>query len=384
LKITQRILFRSGFPANPLNVLILRTGNLGDTVCAVPAIKAVKERFPKSRFIFMTAQKAANLPHTVEVLKGLVEFDEVFTYDVASLKNLRYLYGLIGQLRSKKLCLVIYLGQSSAPFSRFLRDMFFFRVAGCKSICGFRWTKHWLFSLAQSRYRFFDREVDRLMKLVEPLGVSREVSWDIPSVPLNFDMPKFLDSRPVIAIHPTAKFPVNRWPLECFLEVSRALKGRCTPFFVVVGGSNAETEAEALVKTIKNDVLNLAGKTTFLQLAEVLRQCNLLISCDSGPVHVAAAVGTPVVGIYTARDYPECWYPWGEQHIVLRKDPLCQARYKTECDTMDCIKNITVDDVLMACDDILKKNRKNKNDGFMASSTVRGIEDPETIVFTET
>ncbi|MFQ5964081.1 MAG: glycosyltransferase family 9 protein [Candidatus Scalinduaceae bacterium] len=384
LKLLRLSLFGNSFPDNPQNILILRKGNLGDTICAVPAMKAVKKRFPSSRFIFMTAEKTGNFPHTVEVLKGLIEFNEIFIYDPTALKNLRYFSKVVSQLRSKKLDLVVYLSQSSNTFSWLLRDLLFFRIVGCKSACGFQWTKHWLFSLAQRRYRIFYREVDRLMKLVEPLGVSRKVSWDIPRVPLNFDLPKSLDSRPVIVIHPTAKFPVKRWPLERFLEVCRDLKKRCNPFFVVVGGSDAETNAEALVKTLKNDVLSLTGKTTFLQLAEVLRQCDLLVSCDSGPVHVAAAVGTPVVGIYSARDYPQCWYPWGEQHIVLRKDPHCQARYKNECETMDCINDITVDEVLKACDDILKKNRKNKNDGFMTTSTVRDGKNPETIVFTET
>lgn len=360
LTILKISLFGKSFPANPKNILILRTGNLGDTICAIPAMKAVKKRFPSSRFIFMTAAETGNLPHTVEVLKGLIEFNEIFIYDPATLRNLRYFSKVASQLRSKKLDLVVYLSQSSNTFSRLLRDMLFFRIVGCKSACGFQWTKHWLFSLAQSRYRIFYREVDRLMKLVEPLGVSRKASWDIPRVPINFNWSTFLNSRPVIAIHPTSKFPVNRWPLEYFLEISSLLKNRCNAFLIMVGDDEAKTEAEELIEKLEGNVLNLTGKTTFLQLAEVLKNCNLLISCDSGPVHVAAAVGTPVVGVYTARDYPECWYPWGKQHIILKKDILCQACLKTECETMDCIKGITPEEVLKACDQILRNNSKAK------------------------
>ena len=358
LQAINRILFIRKSTKDPRNILIFRTGNLGDTFCAIPAMKAVKKRFPHSRLIYMTAKQKSNHPHPIEVLKGIIEFDEVVIYEPASLKSLRYLSQLIRQLNTKKLDMVIYLSQSSSPLYRLIRDMFFFKLAGCKNVCGFQWTKHRFFSLSQCYYKSFNREVDRLMKILEPLGAHYEVSWDIPKVPLNLNWPKPLDSRPVIAIHPTAKFPAKRWPFERFLELSNALSQRYNAFFIVVGGSETRTEAEALVGQLATDALNLAGKTTFLQLAEVLRRCNLLISCDSGPIHVAAAAGTPVIGIYSGRDYPECWYPWGNQHIILRKDIFCQACLKTECDTMDCVKMISIDEVLNACGQILEDDNK--------------------------
>lgn len=357
IRIIKWGLFGSGFPVNPQNVLIFRTGHLGDTFCAIPAMKAVKKRFPNTRFIFITAKQTPNLPHPIDVLKEVIEFDEIFTYEPISLKNLRGLSKLISYLRDRKPDLLIYLGQNSSSLFTLIRDMFFFRVAGCRSVCGFQWTKHRLFPLAQRRYRVFDKEVERLMKLVEPSGVHCEISWDIPRVPLNFNWPQFLNSRPIIAVHPTAKFRVKHWPFERFLEVISILHERYNAFFIVVGGNEAKAEAEALVEKFGVDALNLAGKTTFLQLAEVLRRCNLLISCDSGPIHVAAAVGTPAVGIYTARDYPGCWYPWGEQHIILRKDLPCQICLKTECETMDCIKGISADEVLKACGVVLERPR---------------------------
>ena len=358
LRILKWCLFGSGFPASPQNILIFRTGNLGDTFCAIPAMKAAKKRFPNSRFIFMTAKQTPNLPHPIEVLKGTIKFDEVFIYEPISLKTLRGLSKLISYLRGRKPDLLIYLGQSNASLLTLIRDMFFFRVAGCRSSCGFRWMKHRLFPLAQRHYRVFDGEVDRLMKLVEPLGVHCEVSWDIPKVPLNLDWTKSLNSRPIIAIHPTAKFPVKRWPLDRFIKVGKILQEKYNCLIVIVGGEETKKEAEEIETMAGRNVLNLAGKTTFLQLAEVLKRCDFLISNDSGPVHVAAAVKTPVVGIYSSRDYPECWHPWGNQHIILRKDLFCQACLKTECDTMDCVKLISIDEVLNACGQILKNDNK--------------------------
>jgi len=362
LRLIGFILFRDKTDRDFKNILIFRTGNLGDTFCAIPAMKLVKERFPDARFIFMTSEGLPNLPHPVDVLNGLLEFDEIYLYKPTALKNLKYLFKVVGQIRRKNVDLIVYLSQYDASLPRFIRDILFFRMTGCKSICGFQWTKHRLFAAAQYRYRKFDREVYRHVKLLSPLGVSDKISWDIPEVLLNINPSSFTtsNSRTVIAIHPGAKFPVNHWPVERFLEVAFALKKAYNPFFIVVGGSDIKESAGIIAQSMKNDILDLSGKTSFLDLAGILRQCDLLISNDSGPVHVAAAVGTPVVGIYTARDFPECWYPWGKQHIILRKDISCQICLKTECQTMDCIKSILPEEVIAACDQILKNNHKAK------------------------
>lgn len=84
--------------------------------------------------------------------------------------------------------------------------------------------------------------------------------------------------------------------------------------------------------------------------AEILRRCNLLVGNDCGPVHLAAAVGTPAVEIYSSRDYSGAWHPWGGNHTVLRNDSVpCRFCFKTECKTMECINSITVEDIVEAC-----------------------------------
>lgn len=357
LKVFQNIFFNIKFNFNPKNILIFRTGNLGDTFCAIPALKAIKNQFPDSQLIFMTAEKIPNLPHPIEVLQGLIEVDEVFTYDPTSLKNIKYIFNLRNKLKNKKIDLAIYLGQYDNSILKHIRDLFFFKMIGCRTVCGFQWAKHRIFPLAQRHYRRFDREVERLMKLLAPLGIDNKISWNIPEIPLNFNWPAatVVDSRPVIAIHPTAKFPVKQWPFERFVEIVKALREMHNAFIVVVGDKEAEKKGELISKTLEIDVLDLTGQTTFLELAEVLRRCDFLISNDSGPVHVAAAVvGIPVLGIYSARDYPECWYPWGRIHRIIRKDVDCQICLKTECTTMDCMKNISVKEVLQASDKILR------------------------------
>ncbi len=95
-----------------------------------------------------------------------------------------------------------------------------------------------------------------------------------------------------------------------------------------------------------------------MESAEVISHCKLLVSNDSGLAHLAAAVGTPVVGIYSSRNFPGSWHPWGNNHIVLRNDTLsCRFCFRTECETMQCINSITVEQVVETCRKYLKQEK---------------------------
>lgn len=350
----ERVLFRRFF-RDPQTILIFRTGYLGDTLCAIPAMKGVQRQFPKARLLFMTNLVTGQFPFPKDVLEKIIEFDEVIAYDPARIYESGYLKTINADLKRKKIDLLVYLGQSNASFLKLLRDMIFFRIAGCKSACGFRVNAHRIFALAQRAHRSFDTESLRLMKLVEPLGIAPDMTWSLPQMP--FDAASRLDhsDKPVIAIHPSAKYAVKRWPIERFIQVAKHLQSHDNALIVIIGGMDTKAEAESLLKTLEKDrALDLTGQTSFLETAEVLRRCNFLLSNDSGPVHIAAAVNTPVVGIYSARDFPNAWYPWGKEHHVFRKDVDCQICFLEECPVMTCIKNITVDEVIAACDQLLE------------------------------
>jgi len=336
----------------PEKIAIFRTGNLGDTFCSIPAIRAVRARYPRARYILLTSDKTEGRPHPLGVLKDILPFDKHILFNVSGLRDPRYLIGLIKRLRREKIDLLVYLG-FSVKYFRILRDTFFYRISGCKTAVGFKWVRHGFFRLSQRRYRRFGNEVRRLMEVVRPLGIDpEEVKWEIPR-PSHSLVREKNEDRPRIAIHPAAKFPVNRWPLERFAGLIDRLRKEADPQIYIVGGHGIVEEGERLEKMRGGRLINLCGKTDFIELADVLRSCDLVVSPDSGPIHVAAAVGTPVVGLYSARDYPGFWYPYGPNHIVFRKDPPCQVCFLTECATMRCMEEITVAEVADACLTIL-------------------------------
>jgi ADP-heptose:LPS heptosyltransferase len=332
-------------------------------IVAIPTFKAVKKYFSSAKLILLTKHEPIfNENQPLTSLIGNDVFNEIIYYKSEDLKNLPNIYLLMKRIRKYNIDAIIYLGRTSVPFLRVLRDIFFFYFSGCRKLYGFRLNKHRLFRIAQRYYRIFDREPERLLKILLPLGISQEkVDFSLPISQQDkqfidnlWPKPEKLKNRSIIAINPWAKFLVNHWPKERFLGLAKKLVNEDKAFIVIVGGNDAQETCNYIGSNLSmEDSLNLCGKTNFMQTAEAISRCNLLISCDSGAVHLAAAVYKPVVGIYTARDYPNCWYPWGNRHIVIRHDVTCQVCFKTKCLIMKCISSISVEEVLSACRKIL-------------------------------
>lgn len=352
LAAVQTLLFGGANPGNPDTILIFRGGYLGDTLCAIPAMRAIQNKFPSARRILMTNKTGDKLPFSKEVVESILPFDDYLIFEGGAAQGWKYFKSLRAEIRARKVDLLVYMGASNYSFIRLLRDMLFFKAAGCRKVCGFRVAIHTCFSRAQREFKRFDREPDRLIKLVAAVGATENPGWQIPQVA--FDL-AVNHERPLIAVHPSAKFSVKKWPMERFISVCGHLQKNYNAVLVIIGGKEMDGDAHILSESLRETPINLVGKTNYLEMAEVLRRCDFLLSNDSGPIHAAEAVGTPVVGMYSSRDFPNVWYPVGEDHEILRKDVDCQICYLNECPIMICIKGISVEEVCAACDRLLKK-----------------------------
>jgi len=346
-------------------IMIYRIGNLGDIVCAMPAMVAVRRRFPDAWIGLLTNKEERNNPDSEEILKGNDFLSEIFTYESHRICEIGYLWRLLKMLRSLYIDLFVYLSVSKSTHKRLIRDRLFFHLTGCRKLIGFRLPKSTGAFMDNSiKVPVFPQEVDRLMSLLTPLGIdSAKVDFRLPindkdrkSVHALWNHYNLKDKNPPVAICPGAKFPVKRWSVGRFAEVIYRLQEQFSAKIVLIGGSMEKTIGEEIVKRAKNSVVNLIGKTNYMESAEVISRCNLLISNDCGPVHLAAAVGTPVVGVYSSRDFPGAWHPWGENHTILRNDSVsCRFCFRMECETMKCINSITADQVIEACRKYLYK-----------------------------
>jgi lipopolysaccharide heptosyltransferase II len=179
--------------------------------------------------------------------------------------------------------------------------------------------------------------VDRYLLAAQHLGCD--------STPVEFPLggSRSVTSEGLIGVNPSARWATKLWGNDKFAELIRRLPSER----VVLTGSAAEREQ---IDKIAQGRRNLVGQTDLFQLAELYRRCQVVVTNDSGPMHLAAAVGTPVVAIFGPTD-PALTGPYGDRHVVLRAGVLCSPCFKDSCANkvhMECMKLITVEQVLEA------------------------------------
>ncbi len=161
---------------------------------------------------------------------------------------------------------------------------------------------------------------------------------------------------PLLAIHPGASCPSKIWPQERFAQVADALIEKYGFKVLLVAGPKDIKIADTVSEKMRHQAVNAAGKTSVSQLASLLKRCRVFISNDSGPVHIASAVGTPVISIFGRNQKglsPERWGPVGQKDRLLHKDVGCVRCYAHNCvRQFACLKTITADDVVAAVDSI--------------------------------
>jgi ADP-heptose:LPS heptosyltransferase len=135
-----------------------------------------------------------------------------------------------------------------------------------------------------------------------------------------------------IAVHPFTSDTLKQWPIDRFKQLIKHLCEETGVKVLVVGRD--EIIGREYFDNLSSNVINLINETSLVELAQIIKQCRLLVTCDSGPMHLAAAVGIPVVALFR-NDLPgktsKRWGPWGKGHIVIEKNNLL---------------SITVDEVL--------------------------------------
>ena len=353
LWIIENLLFSHKELSSPRVILVLRTGSLGDTLCAIPAMRKVRRSFPEAKIILMTARESNSFKSNPQnILKDMGLYNGLIVYSPRSLYNLKHIRALSRRIKNQEVDLLVYLSQADSSVIRLLRDMFFFYLAGCKRVCGLRLSKHLILRLPQKYCRNFDQEAERLLKIVSPEGISRsDMVFNLPVNPANkkkvddlLPADLELNNRLIIAVSPGTNMAVKHWPVEKFIKLCRILQEENRAFIIILGDKKDMPVSRMISRQLKYNCVDLTGQTSIREAAEILGRCDYLVSCDSGMVHLAAGVGISVIGIYTARDYPHCWYPWGDNHIIIRHDVHCQVCLKSECKVMECIKGINVDD----------------------------------------
>jgi len=344
--------------ANYKNILIVRTDRMGDVALTTPTIKALREAYPKARISILVA------PATRDLVDGNVCLDEVLVDDRKGEHKGLGFFRLIGLLRRQQFdCALVFHTKKRTNLACFLAGIPV-RVGYKNNKFGFLLNR----PILDARHKGEKHEAQYCLDVLQELEIySDDLSLDLL---VKEEALQWVDrlrqehgivkTERLIAIHSGASDPAKRWPESCFAELIDILIDRYAAKIVMIGASDVSDIANKIISLAKGKVIDLTGKTTVGQLAALLMRCDLLVSNDSGPVHVAVGVDTPAVSIFTRNQpgiNPQRWKPLGEKSRVVSVLPSQSSGISFEkARPMDTkyLELISTEAVLEAVDSLFK------------------------------
>ena len=296
-------------------VLFVRLDSLGDVVLTTPCFEAVKRRHPGARVDIVVQ------PGTAAALEGNPHVDHVFT--LAAPWHGRWRPGGVREAWRMARCLRTERYDYVVTLRRDLDDAVFARLCGGRKTLGFfaRRTRPFLSSWVRFEPdRHLVENQFRLMALLgcEADGLSPMVSCTSGD-PERIDALLGADAREPIALAPFGSSEAKTWDISQLALVIRALAEQMVEASIVLLGGRADrSRADAVLARTTAPVIDLVGRTSIPELCDVLRRCRALLCVDSGPMHLAAALGVPVVALFGNED-ATIWGPYGgASHRIVR------------------------------------------------------------------
>lgn len=329
-----------------MNCILVRGVNwVGDTILTYPTLEALKARFPRSKIVLLAPGHLTDLWKTFPHVDEIIPFEKKKGLNSIS-EDLRF-----GRfLKRKRFDLALILPRS-------FRSAFQIWLAGIPIRMGYK-DRGRSFLLTHGIPR--TEEVLRIhrihyyRKLLEPMGLTNELHF--PRLEPGEENRKWAEEilratglsegRPLIGINPGAAYGLAKcWAPDRFGELGKRLSEKWKAVVLIFGRGEEQGMANQILKGLGKSGVDFTGRTSLLQLAALLEHCSLLVTNDTGTMHVATAVGTPVVAIFGPTD-PIATGPWGDGHVVVRKKVPCSPCLKRVCPTDHrCMKLITVDEV---------------------------------------
>ena len=366
VEMLHRLLFRKlrlpGDETSIRRILIFRIGNVGDIVAATPTIGTIRRRFPHAHICLLTSPGAKESPGARELVVPGSLVDALIVYYRSDILTWRGRKQLMHRIRSQRFDLFIDLSNVLAPSRKVIGSMVLARIAGCRYAAGFLITPLRWFARTQALRRSFRQESDRLFDTVSrTLDLQRDDLKQNESglLPVSAADRSFVRGLlqghgvsahdRIVVLHVGGKRPANRWFEDRYAAVADWIQRQPGMRAVLTGVPSEMGRIERVRLHMRSQPVIVCGELNLLQTAALLEQACLYVGNDTGPMHIAAAVGTPAVAIFSARDFPQHWYPLGGGHVVLRRDVPCSPCFKHECDRgLTCLDLIQVDDVLQA------------------------------------
>jgi heptosyltransferase-1 len=321
--------------------LIIRLGSLGDVIHAIPTAAALRRHFPHARIDWLVDPRYAELLNLVEGLDHRIPFDprglaSGGAWSVLSdLRRTRYdaVLDLQGLLKSAVLARLVGAGRTIGFPRAHLREPF-----------------SALFYTTTADPGAASHVIDKGMSLLAPLGVvdrTGRFPITVPRSSVAAAIAERFDPKGYALVNPGAAWPNKRWPPARFGALAAAIRREHGLGSIVLWGPGEEALAASVVAASEGTAES-APPTTIPDIVGIARGARLMVSGDTGPLHIGGAVGTPLVALF-GPTYPERNGPWSPHDVVLSRVTTCSCLYERRCRRgSPCIDDITVDDAVQA------------------------------------
>lgn len=327
-----------------MNILVRMPNWIGDLVMATPVLADLRKHFPDASITAMCRKPLCELLEQEEAIDELF----CFTRPESSFARRQEKRDLLAKIEAGKFDVGILLTNS---FS----SAWWFWQGGVKRRIGFsmHW-RRWLLTDPLPLQSKKMHHVDLYKKTLEPLGIP--LSKTAPRLFVSEKEAKeakqllyqrgYVEGKPLIGINPGAAYGSAKcWPPERFRQLAQELL-KSGVFLLFFGDLSTDALVKEICRGLPEQVMDLAGVTRLRELACLIKECDVFVTNDSGPMHIGAALGVPLVALFGSTD-PELTGPYGQEEAVVRKPVSCSPCFKRVCPIdFPCMKEITVDMVV--------------------------------------
>jgi len=341
-----------------VNILIVKLSAIGDVVHTLPALNAIRQHYPEARITWLVEEAAYDLVEGHEAIdRVLVSKRKRWLKDLRGsgcFKAVKEVCNFLKELRDTRYDLIL-------DFQALLKSGILIALAKGERKVGFgRGLEHMEHSyiFLNERIPAVDMEhhaLSRGLMLLNALGIAMpEVEYKLPVFDNDYqkvdDLLRrydFENPQQIAAINPVAKWETKLWSNHKFAQLSDSLIEQYACGIIFTGSLGDRPAIDDIISKMKGRAVNLGGETTLKMLAALYSKADMVVSTDTGPMHMAVAVGTPVVALF-GPTAPGRTGPYGSGHQIVKADLECAPCFKRRCETTDCMHQISVAQVLEA------------------------------------
>ncbi|HOJ51951.1 MAG TPA: lipopolysaccharide heptosyltransferase II [Syntrophales bacterium] len=344
-----------------MNICLIKLSAIGDVVHTLPSLAALRKMYPDAHLTWVIEEEAADLIAGHPFLdRIIISRRKTWLRNLSLPQTRREMKAFISSLRDRRYDLTIdfhglFKSAVIAAFSRSQRKIGF---RSMQELSGLFYTERITEDMGK-------HAVDRYLDFIRYLG------WENP--PVEFIIPApvevkesasailqsagIMGANAFIAVNPVALWPTKLWREERFARLADMIMDILGLPVVFTGSKREEAYIKRIENAMKGKPINLAGQTTLRELAEIYRHALLVVTTDSGPMHIAAAVGTPTVALFGPTD-PKRTGPYGPGHRVLRSPISCSPCLLKNCPHHQCMADIEVEDVFSHVEEVFNERKE--------------------------